>query len=559
MRTNYATLVISAVFLTFLCKPTNAQEVKNKDIDAVFSDWNTIKKPGMSVMVMKDDKIVYQKGFGSANLEYDIPITPSTVFHVASISKQFTAFAALLLEKDGKLSMDDDVRKYIPELPDYGKKITLRNLANHSSGLRDQWDLLRMSGIRLDDVITQEHVLKIVNRQKSLNFDPNVINMYSNTGFTLLAEVIEKVSGMSFAAFTKKRIFEPLGMKNSQFYDDHQKIVANRAYSYKKRDKQYVKSTLSYATVGPTSLFTTAEDFGKWALNFQNPIVGDASIIKKLNAKTKLNSGSETGYAMGQFVGTYRGIDLIVHSGSDAGYKAYFARIPSHNLSVAVFSNLSAIDPIDQVFAVADLFLEGKFSKPDTSNEEKIVVHDPSIFVKLSKKQLSKFLGEYWEVDEKYKRKIMLKNDTLIYYRNEKSETRLIPTSKNRFKMFNDPNDVDVIFEKNKNGIKTMKVIINDRKPILFVAFGPVDLKEYVGVYYSEELGTSYQIQIKNDKLTLVHQRVKDTYFDPINKNRFVSRKRAIQELKFMRNKKGRIIGFKASNNRVKNLVFTKQ
>lgn len=559
MKTNCTALLLSFLFFAFFLHTITAQEVKTKDIDAVFSKWNSLEKPGMSVMVLKNDKIVYEKGFGAANLEYGIPITPKTIFHVASISKQFTAFAALLLEKDGKLSMDDDVRKYIPELPDYGKKVTLRNLANHSSGLRDQWDLLRMSGIRLDDVITQEHVLKIVHRQKSLNFDPNERNMYSNTGFTLLAEVVEKVSGMSFAEFTKKRIFDPLGMKHTQFYDDHQKIVKNRAYSYKRRNKKYIKSTLSYATVGPTSLFTTAEDFGKWASNFQNPVVGDLDMIKKLNTKTKLNNGRETGYAMGQFVGTYRGIDLIVHSGSDAGYKAYFARIPSHNLSVAVFANLSTIDPIDQVFAVADLFLAGKFSKQEGGNQDKIVEHNPSIFTKLSKKQLSKFLGEYWEIDEKYKRRIMLKNDTLVYYRNKKSESRLIPTNANTFKMFKDPNDVDVIFEKNDQGIKIMKVKINDRNPIIFEAFGNVDLNEYLGTYRSTELGTSYTIHIKKGKLTLEHQRVKDTYFDPINKNLFVSKKRAIQELRFLRDKRGKIIGFKASNNRVKNLLFTKQ
>ncbi|MDT7832370.1 serine hydrolase domain-containing protein [Flavobacteriaceae bacterium S356] len=555
MKTNHKVLYSSTLFFFFVTILI-AQEVKTKDIDAIFSEWNTLEKPGMSVMVMKDDKIVYEKGFGSANLEYDIPITKNTVFHVASVSKQFTAFAVLLLEKDGKLSMDDDVRKYLPELPDYGKKITLRNLANHSSGLRDQWDLLRMSGIRLDDVITQEHILKLVNRQKSLNFDPNKRNMYSNTGFTLLAEVIEKVSGMSFADFTKKRIFEPLGMNNSEFYDDHQKIVANRAYSYKVRDKKFIKSTLSYATVGPTSLFTTAEDFGKWALNFQNPIVGDMSIIRKLNTRTKLIGGSETGYAMGQFVGTYRGIEVVVHSGSDAGYKAYFARIPSHNLSIAVFSNLSTIDPVDQVFTIANLFLEGKFPKQDASKKEEIVVHDPSMFIKLSQKQLSKFLGEYWEVDEKYKRKVLLKNDTLVYYRNEKSETRLVPTDKNKFKMMKDPNDVDVVFEKNDQGIKIMKVSINDRKPIKFVAFGNVNLNEYLGTYQSKELGTSYRITIKKGKLTLEHQRIRDIHFDPINKNLFVSKKRAIQELKFLRNKRGKVIGFKASNNRVKNLVF---
>jgi len=550
-----ACTIICILFLKNIC----AQEVKSEEIDAIFSDWNTLTKPGMAVMVMKDGNIMYEKGFGAANLEYNIPITKNTIFHVASVSKQFTVFAILLLEKDGKLSINDEVRKYLPDLPDFGEKITLQNLANHTSGLRDQWDLLRMSGFRLDDVITQQHILKMIYRQKKLNFKPNQRNLYSNTGFTLLAEVVEKVSGMSFAEFTKKRIFDPLGMKNTEFYDDHEKIVPNRAYSYRKRNDTYYKRTLSYATVGPTSLFTTAEDFGKWALNFQNPIVGDVSMIQKMNAKTKLSSGGETGFGMGQFLGTFQGIDVIVHSGSDAGYKSYFARIPSHNLSIAVFANMSTIDPINYVFGIANLYLEGKFPELEAKKKKEIVVHDPSIFVKLSKEDLSKFVGDYWEIEEKYKRKIIMRNDTLIYYRNEKSETKLAPIAKNKFKMIGDTNDVTLTFENDKESIQVMKVKINDNKPIEFVAFGEVDLNEYLGKYYSEELETFYEIKIKKGQLVLEHHRVPDMYFDPVHKNLFTSKKRAIQELKFLRNRSGKLIGFKASNNRVKHLLFKKQ
>lgn len=201
-------------------------------VDELFFAWDRKDTPGASVAVAKDGEILYKKGYGMANLEYDIPIGPSTIFHIASVSKQFTVFSILLLEDWGLLSLDDDIRKHIPEVPDFGTTITLRHLASHTSGIRDQWNLLAMAGWRLDDVITKEHVLKLVSRQKDLNFEPGEEFLYCNTGFTLLAEVVARVSSQSFADFTRENIFEPLKMNNTLFYDDHEKIVKNRAYSY---------------------------------------------------------------------------------------------------------------------------------------------------------------------------------------------------------------------------------------------------------------------------------------------------------------------------------------
>ena len=213
----------------------------NDQVDQLFKVWDTNNGPGLALAIIKDGAIVYKKAYGIANLEYDIPITPSSVFHIASVSKQFTVFSILLLEKQGKLSLDDDIRKYIPEVPDFGKKITLQHLASHTSGLRDQWNLLSMAGWRFDDVITKEHILKLVSKQKELNFSPGDEFMYCNTGFTLLAEVVSRISDMSFAEYTKANIFEPLKMDNTLFYDDHEKIIKNRVYSYySEKDNQKV-------------------------------------------------------------------------------------------------------------------------------------------------------------------------------------------------------------------------------------------------------------------------------------------------------------------------------
>jgi hypothetical protein len=264
---------------------------QNGQVDELFTVWDTNDTPGAAIAVVKDGSIIYKNGYGLSNLEYDIPITPSSIFHITSISKQFTVFSILLLEKQGKLSLDDDIRKYIPEVPDFGTIITLRHLASHTGGLRDQWNLLSMAGWRMDNVITKEHILKLVSKQKELNFNPGEEYAYCNTGFTLLAEVVSRTSDMSFAEFTEVNIFEPLKMNNTLFYDDHEKIVKNRAYSYNSSSDGYKKSVLNYANVGATSLFTTVEDLALWSMNFSNLTVGDSTIVNKMNTTAILNNG----------------------------------------------------------------------------------------------------------------------------------------------------------------------------------------------------------------------------------------------------------------------------
>ncbi|NER14364.1 serine hydrolase [Leptobacterium flavescens] len=550
-------LFLTGVILGFQELP--AQDGKNTEaqIDQLFAKWDKPDSPGASVVVVKDNETVYTGAFGSAQLEYDIPIRPNTVFHVASISKQFTVFSILLLAEEGKLSLDDEVRKYFPELPEYGKKITLRHLANHSSGLRDQWDLLMLAGWRLDDVITREHILKVVSRQKELNFNPGDRNLYSNTGFTLLAEVVARVSGKSFAQFTEERIFKPLGMKNTLFYDDHEKIVKNRAYSYHEKGDYFKKSVLSYANVGATSLFTTAEDFAQWALNFENPRVGNEAIITQMNERTRLNSGGETGFALGQFVGTYRGVKVIAHSGSDAGYKAYFIRFPDHHLSVAVFGNVSSFNATGKALEIADVYLKDVYPKEENARR-KAFKHKRRIFTKLNRQQLEKFTGNYWNPEDWYRREILFKNDSLIYSRPGENDTPLAPISENEFKMIGDSENVSVVFNENDNGEARMQVLVNDREPINFYAYAPVNPKEYTGTFYSEELETSYSLVVENGKLIIKHIRLSDIELKPIKKDLFISDHNKYRQIEFVRDKANRVTGFKVYNFRVRGLWFKK-
>ena len=526
-------------------------------IDNIFKDFNDINKPGATVAVVKNQEIVFKKGYGSANLEYDIPNSPSTIFHIASVSKQFTVFSILLLEKQGKLSFDDDIRKFIPEVPDFGKTITLRHLASHTSGLRDQWSLLGMAGWRFDDVITKEHILKLVSQQKELNFNPGEAYNYCNTGFTLLAEVVARVSGKTFAEFTEETIFKPLNMTNTLFYDDHEKIVKNRAYSYHAVGKNnYKKSVLSFANVGATSLFTTVEDLALWSMNFSANIVGDKDIINQMNTLAVLNNGETFGGAYGQFINKYKGLNQIQHGGADAGYRSYLGRFPDQNFSVMVFSNLAQSNPGNLALQVADLYLKDSFKK------EKEVTKAPKIavkYIKLNNNQLNKFSGHYWNDDQKLARKIYVKKDTLRYFRNVGNESALAPISLNEFKMLDIDADLTVKFT-NTNDKLQMTVLENSNEPFIANKFTPPNytastLKEFTGKYYSPELDTFYTAILKDDKLTFTHARASDIVISAAKSDLFLV---GGYSFRFERNDKQEITGFRISSGRVQNLWFEK-
>ena len=286
-------------------------ETPEARINQLFIPWNQKNSPGASVAVMKNGEVLFSQGYGEAQLEYGIPIEPKTIFHIASVSKQFTAFSMAKLADEGLLSLDDPVQKHLPELYDFGKSITIKHLVHHTSGLRDQWNLLAMAGWRLDDVITRDQIMRLLSRQKDLNFDPSAEYVYCNSGYTLMAEIVERVTGNTFAEWTEENIFEPLGMTNTLFYDDHEKIVPNRAYSYGEASGGFEKRVLSYANAGATSLFTTPEDLLKWANNFKHIKVGNQQIMEQMHERGILTSGDTISYAFGQVISTWNGLKTV--------------------------------------------------------------------------------------------------------------------------------------------------------------------------------------------------------------------------------------------------------
>jgi CubicO group peptidase (beta-lactamase class C family) len=288
-------VILPAIFLVpYLADAQTLPPDVIKQIDQVFEKWNKPDSPGCALGVYKDGQIVYKRGYGVADLNDDVPITPATVFHVASMSKQFTAASIVLLAQQGKLSLDDDVRKYIPELPDFGERITIRHLVHHTSGLRDQWNLLELAGWRYSlDLITDEDVMSVMTRQKDLNFKPGDKHVYCNTGYTLMGLIVKRVSGMSLREFTTKDIFEPLGMTHTHFRDDHAEIIKHDALGYEQegKDKPFRMSLTNFDTVGATSLHTTVEDLQLWDENFYHPRIGGPAFLQQMLERGKLNSG----------------------------------------------------------------------------------------------------------------------------------------------------------------------------------------------------------------------------------------------------------------------------
>jgi CubicO group peptidase (beta-lactamase class C family) len=558
-------LVLSLVMSGFAMASPADDLSPGQKVDKLFAKWDSLDSPGAAVVVVKDGLVVYRKGFGCAQLEYGVPITPSTVFHVASVSKQFTAMAITMLEEAGKLSADDDVRKYVPELADFGKTITVRHLLNHTSGLRDQWELLILSGWRMDDVITQADIMDRLARQRELNFAPGTRYLYCNSGFTLLAEIVSRVSGIPFTQWTLENIFRPLGMTSTHFHLDHQEVVRNRAYSYDgSREKGFSQSVLNYANVGATSLFTTVEDMANWMRNFEDKRVGGAAVLDRMLTPGILADGKKISYARGIDTGEYRGLRYFGHGGADAGFRSDVTYFPEERLGVAVFSNLADFAPGALSRQIADIYLASRCKTPGPGPAGPATVPSKPAPkpVSLPLKSLEALQGTYWFESTQLVRKIIVDKGKLVYFRNEGSQNELAPLSATEFKMVGVPDDVHVTFsDKVGPRFETLTVAVSSEPPAVGKRMEPYEpaedeLKGYAGSYYSAELDRRYEIQLRSGKLHVLYGNGEDAALAPKRKDLFGGGDLAV--LAFQRDGSGSVTGFTISTGRVLNLKFAK-
>jgi len=500
-----ATLVFG-IYLAAEARP--AGETNNASVDAVFADYSKPGAPGCALAVYRDGKIVYAKGYGQANIEENVAITPQSVFDIGSTSKQFTAASILLLEKQGKLSVNDDVRKYIPELPDYGQKITILHLLNHTSGLRDYLALIELAGINVDSVTTDEDALQLVVRQKALNFAPGSDFLYSNTGFFLLSTIVKRVSGKTLREFATENIFQPLGMTHTQYRDDHTLLIPKRALAYdpKEHGDAFALNVSYFEQTGDGAVHTSVEDLLKWDENFYSGQVGGKDFLAEIQEHGKLNSGKVLEYAKGLFIQDYRGLPTVSHGGAWGGYRAELLRFPEQHFSVACLCNRSDANPTKKAHGVADIYL-AKLLKPAEKQASATDSNGPG--VALTEAQLKPLAGNYRDPNKGTLIRISAKEQKLMAeVFGQRAELRAM--SATEFVPGSLPVDLRFIFEPATNGT-TKRLRITGLAELAAVydalpdyAPNSAELAAYAGDYASDELGVSFRLGMVGEKLKLV-------------------------------------------------------
>ena len=538
-------------------------------IDALFEAWDLPDAPGASIAVLRAGELLHSAGYGCAQLEYGVPIEADTVFHVASVSKQFTAMAVALLAAEGRLSLDDELREHVAEVPDFGQPLTLRHVLHHTSGLRDQWESFVIAGGRLDDVIRQSDVLGIVARQRELNFPPGTRHLYCNTGYTLAAEVVARVAGQPFPDFTRERIFEPLGMTSTHFHDDHRRVVRNRAYSYAKADGGFENRVLSFANAGATSLFTTAPDAVRWLDNLDHQRVGGPAVIEMLTRRGVLAGGEEIDYALGLVHGKHRGWATLSHGGADAGFRSYLVWFPQARLGIAVFSNLEGFQPGSLALQVAEWVLADEeppepeartAASLEAEGQEPDRPAKPRDAVALPAESLEAYCGPYRGPDG-IACAIERTNRWLFLRCGERSRRRLYVESATE--LVDGSGELRVSVDLDGAG-HPRSLDLEAEGRCFHLARVAADsppapsLDAYAGRYFCEELRAVYDLELSDGKLVARHIRHGEIPLVPRWIDEFQGSEWFFARLRFERDEKGRIRAFRLDGSRVLNLLFTR-
>ncbi len=530
-----------------------------KQIDSIFISWNTPNHPGGAVGVMKDNKVIYSKAFGLASLEYLVPNTQNTLFNIASVSKQFTAMGIVLLHLQGKLSVDDDIRKYLPELYQFKEIITIRHMLHHTSGLRSLHAMLGMAGWRGDDSRTNADLNRFMLKQKDLNFKPGDEYLYCNTGFMLMVNIIEKVTGEEFSSWMNKSVFEPLGMHDTYIENKYNRVVANNATSYNlSKEGIFDREVEFWGYVGSGNMHSTTNDLLTWSSNFYTQKPGWEEAFKMMQTIDYLNDGSLNKYAFGINIDSYLGHKRVQHGGSIGGFRAFIGTYPDEKISIAVLTNFSASSSGSKANQIAGILLP-KLDGDERETEKK---HNSSKQINLSNDQLKKYENHYWNDKENYARKIFLKNDTLRYSRSATNESPIVPIGNDEFQMLNVTVDLKVKFIINGKR-KSMIVTEENDQSSTFQGFESKmptreELLSYTGKFYSQELETMYDIYIKNDTLSFHHARHGDSKMKVLKKD-VLEGGWPLLIVKYKRDKKGKVEGLFATNGRARNVWFKKQ
>ena len=554
------TFIIAATGL--LTSSAFADTPERVAIDQVFADYDSTRSPGCSMAIYRDGEIAYARGYGMANLEYGIANGPNTVFRIGSTSKQFTAMAIALLAEQGALSLDDDIHKFFPEMPNYSEPVTVRQLIHHTSGLRDYLVLARLAD--WTDDYSVDEALQIIVRQQELNFPPGSEHLYSNTGYFLLSKIVQIVTDQTLSEWAGENMFRPLGMTKTHFHDDHTHIVKNRADGYEATDDDGFKISMTILDmVGDGGIYTTVNDLLKWDQNFYDNQLGHGGpeLIELVETPGKLDNGDELNYAFGLGIGEYRGTREIRHGGGFVGFRAGLNRYPDYHLSVAVLCNYADTNPTGLARSVASLFLSEKEYKGDSTDQVEAQPSEVSDVAEVSVTDLERLVGDYWHAEDFTLRSIVVDDNSLFYSRGGENRSRLDPLGNGRFLMADVAAVVNVRFESLGEKPQAMIVEVEGEEPSRFESFeraapSAEELLAYAGSYYSDELDNVFVLRSNGEEI-VAHRRSENVPYQPLQKDMFITDDGVV--LIFERNADGRVSGFRLHAGRVRNVKFVRQ
>jgi CubicO group peptidase (beta-lactamase class C family) len=557
-------LLLGAVLLLWGTGASAESPASRDSIDsriaAIFAPFARTDAPGCVVGVFRAGTVLYAGGFGMADVSHGIPLTDTTRMAIASTSKQFTAMAVLLLEAEGKIRLHDDIRRYVPELPVFGRPITIRHLLNHTSGLRDTWNLFDMAGWRMSDVETQTDLLWLLHRQEGLNYPTGTEFLYNNTGYSLLALLVERVSGTTFRRFVTERVFGPLDMAHSDVKEEVGQVVNGLSTGYWGHDPAALREARPpFSFAGPTGVVTTVRDLARWDANFYAPRVGTRALLDSMTTPQRLGDGTTIGYGMGLFIGTHRGRRMISHAGSDPGYKADFIRFPEDSLSVVVLCNAFDIAPTPLALQVADLYLPtsaGATTVPPVSATE--VVPAPDVSSGIPVKTLA---GLYWDSTSGGLHRFFEENGQLVLDGGGEGRFPLAPLGNNAYRLTAAPRRFVFTFVQRPGAPIALEVDV-EGSPLRTYARVPetkraaTPLGALAGTYYSRELDVTWTFVLQAGKLVLQRPRVEPSPLTNLFGSVFQSENGFV--LEFSCDKSGKPVSVDVTTERVRRLRFTR-
>ncbi|MEI2718680.1 MAG: serine hydrolase domain-containing protein [Gemmatimonadales bacterium] len=524
--------------------------------DSVFRRFDRSDAPGCALGVYQDGRLLYARGYGMASLEHGIALSPRSVLDVGSISKQFTAMAILLLQRDGKLSLDDPIRKLFPEMPAYADGITWRRALSQTSGLRDLWTLWGQTGrtFRGDTI----DALRVITRSAEPNYPPGARYLYTNSGWILAAQAVYRLTGQSLAQFAEARIFGPLGMRDTRYFGDNAMVIPGLATAYSPQAGGFrvARNTYDGAIVGAGGVHTTIEDFGRWLDNYDRLLVGDAAIVRTMTTPTTLTSGLPArsdftlAYAVGLNAGAFRGLPVVSHGGSWAGYRGHFLRFPDQRFAVATFCNVSNAGADSLARQVAGVYL-GDRMEPDTVGAWVAALDAaPAASVPASERQA--ITGIWRNVARGVVQRIRLAGDTLIAVGSER--TRVVPLGGGRFRLGRGtelrlaPGGTARLLSRSASDTTTYERVDS-------VALTAAQLAEYAGEYRNEEIETTHSWRVEKGELVVYAAGRRLGTLDPMYRDGFL---RGGAMIDVTRDARGRITGFVLQSGRVRDLRFTR-